>query len=144
MASPIADWPTLATALDHFNEQRYAEAETICRTILERAPEDFWTLRLLSWTHIRRAQFDQANVVLEKAWRVGPPDEASAAATLADLATMNIVRRDYASALELAQAALTHKPDDVIARQNYAHALLSLGRPDEALKHFREALATEP
>ena len=55
-----------------------------------------------------------------------------------------LVGRSYPGAIDSFRAALTWNPESVEAHNNLGIALASLGRTDEAVAQFRQALAIEP
>ena len=46
--------------------------------------------------------------------------------------------------MEQYQQALRLQPDYALAHNNLGHALLALGKPDDAEHHFREAVRLDP
>jgi Flp pilus assembly protein TadD len=55
-----------------------------------------------------------------------------------------LVERHYAAAIEQLRVALTWNPASVEAHNNLGIALASVGRTDEAVHEFRQALAIDP
>jgi Flp pilus assembly protein TadD len=51
---------------------------------------------------------------------------------------------DFKGAAILLQRLLDHYPDDSLTQSDLAMALAHLGKPDEALPHYREAIRLEP
>lgn len=133
-----------ATAFEHFNAGRFAEAEALCRSILQRAPDDFWTLRVLASVYLKQAAWDRARPVLQAAWAVGAPDDEAAVFLMDNLAMLHIIANEFNEGLQWAQAALARKPDDMVAHMHNANALLGLNRPVEALLQYRTARSIEP
>jgi tetratricopeptide (TPR) repeat protein len=144
MSGPPADPATLAAALQHFEAERFAEAEAACRIILERAPHDFWTLRLLGSVYSKQGAPEQAAQLFRVALVSAPPDEPAVLGVMNELATALLAQREHAAALELYRLALKRKPDDATTRHNYGSALVLLNRHAQALEQFRAARAVGP
>jgi predicted O-linked N-acetylglucosamine transferase (SPINDLY family) len=164
----------LALARGHLLARRLADAERVCRAILEAAPDNAEAYRLLGSVAFYASKPAEAETLLRHALALNPGaaeyheshsavlfalrrhGEAEAAARQA-LA----LRPDFAEALlrlanalheqgrmeEAAQAyqqALTLQPQNAEAENNRASALMALGRPLEAEAACRRALALQP
>lgn len=116
---------------------QHSEAEALCRTYLESAPDDANALHLLGSNLLAQGRFDEAAQVLQRATSLAP-DSGEAHY---NLALAHKGKGDSESALASFRAALQRKPEGVEACLGAGTLLHDLGRFDEAESFFRQAIA---
>jgi Tfp pilus assembly protein PilF len=144
MSGGPVDPAMLAIALRHFEADRFGEAESACRAILSRAPNDFWTLRLLGGVYSKQGNPAEATQALRTALVSGPPDEAAVVAVMNELAAELLEQQHHDAALECYRLAAGRKPDDAATRQNHGTALVRMNRHADALVQYRIARKLMP
>jgi len=119
---------------------RIAEAQTVCREMLERAPRHFDALHLLGVTEYQTGRYEEADRLLQQALLVEPRSAAA-------LSNHGIVLHDlkrYEAALARYEKAIALKPDYAEAFSNRAATLTELGRYAEAVASCDRATALKP
>jgi predicted O-linked N-acetylglucosamine transferase (SPINDLY family) len=119
---------------------RIADAQTVCREILERAPRHFDALHLLGVTEYQSGRYEEADRLLQQALLVEPRSAAA-------LSNHGIVLHDlkrYEAALARYEKAIALKPDYAEAFSNRAATLTELGRYAEAVASCDKAIVRKP
>ncbi|HEV2958057.1 MAG TPA: tetratricopeptide repeat protein [Xanthobacteraceae bacterium] len=119
---------------------RIADAQAVCREILERAPRHFDALHLLGVTEYQSGRHDEADRLLEQALLVEP---RSPAACSNHGIVLHELKR-YDAALARYDRAIALKPDYAEAYSNRAMTLTELERFAEAVASCDEAIALKP
>ena len=155
-------------------EGRLAEAETLCRRILETQPDLAETEHLLGLIAHQSGKFEEAVEHVRRATELAPrvalfhanlgemfriagrPRLAAEAArralaiepkmatALSNLGIALFEMRNYAAAVEAHRQAAAAKPDFAEAYSNLGNALHALRRYDEAIAAYRRALEIKP
>ena len=166
--------PELLAANNHLGEGRLAKAEEICRNYLRRSPDDIEGMRLLAKIGIKNRSYEDAEALLERAVALAPGDtnlrldyiealhwqqkyaKAYAEAErlhAADpknplfqshLAIESMQTGDDERAVGLFDKVLEQLPNDFATHISRGHALQIIGRTDEAIGSYREALKVAP
>lgn len=161
-------------ARDFLRDGNYDMAIMHTRRAMDIAPEMDAALRMLGVIYIQRGQFDQAIAVLEKALAKDAfnPETLSNLSTAylqrgnrekaeellltavqinpdyyvgyVNLGLLFLSSADYESAAEYFEQALAGIPDNVSLRNNYAVALLRLGRFEESREHLNWLVSRHP
>jgi len=119
---------------------RIADAQMVCREILERAPRHFDALHLLGVTEYQSGRCEEADRLLAQALLVEPRSAAA-------LSNHGIVLHDlkrYDTALARYEKAIGLKPDYAEAFSKRAATLTELERYVEALANCDKAIALKP
>jgi predicted O-linked N-acetylglucosamine transferase (SPINDLY family) len=119
---------------------RIADAQAVCREILEHAPRHFDALHLLGVMEYQSGRYEDAHRLLEQALLVEP---RSAAALSNHGVVLNELRR-YQAALSRYDRAIALKPDNAEAYSNRAMTLTELERFAEAVASCDKAIALRP
>lgn len=127
----------LASAVKLQQAGEYAQAEALCRAILERAPHDADALHLLGTNLLHQQRPDEAIQALEQLTRMDP----ARAEARYSLASAHRARKDGAGALRCFRETLRLQPDFVEAYLGAAAALTDMGELSEAESCYREAIA---
>ena len=115
-------------------------ALAVLRYVLQLAPEDAATHLRLGQALRRTGQPQEALPLLQQAYRLAPAHEQTGyelAIALEDV-------QQYQEALNYARQALRQKPDDVDLLNIVASNLCNLGRPEEAIPLYVQAVEKEP
>ncbi|MGH8682546.1 MAG: tetratricopeptide repeat protein [Burkholderiales bacterium] len=132
--------PALRTALEHQQAGRLAEAERICRQVLQLEPRNVDALQLLGLVAHQLGMNAEAVELIESAHRFGRPRAASLNSL--GKAYLGLGRSD--AARRCFRKALALQPDSAEVHNNLGVALRELGRPDEAEQSYRRAAALRP
>src|SRR5262245_60309445 len=163
----------LATALEHYNARRWAEAEAICTGILASRAANAQALHLMRAIAAQRGQVDQARQFLRQATQ-SDPDFADAWTDLARLLTLagresetlecwqaiarirpepallitianeHLKRGQFYHAEKASRQALQLNPNLAEAHLNLGAALHQQHRATEALESYQRAIAINP
>jgi protein O-GlcNAc transferase len=117
-----------------------AAAAAAYRAALERKPDDPRALGNLGAVLRELGALEEATRLLESAARLDP----DAASHAINLGIVRCERRDFAAAESILNAVLAREPDNADAAFNLGNALRGLGRPHEAIEHYRHAAARRP
>lgn len=164
----------MALARTHLQAKRLAEAEALCRAVLEQSPDEPEALRLWGLAALYGGNLEKAEELLRRLIRVAPqhvdshnnlsvalwhqhrPKEAEAAARQAlaldpaNLAAWNNLgnalqgQRRFEEAAEAYRKILATDPKDARAANNLGTALQSLGQFQQAVEAHRRAIALQP
>lgn len=119
---------------------RLDEAERHLREALRLAPEDELARNNLGNLALQRGDIREAKRLFGEVLERNP----KAAETISNLGAAYLMDGDPFGAAELLEQAIALKPDDAMARLNYAISLDRMGRYDEALRACRRALEIDP
>jgi predicted O-linked N-acetylglucosamine transferase (SPINDLY family) len=117
-----------------------ADAQALCREILQRAPRHFDTLHLLGVTEYQCDRHEEADRLLQQALVIEP---RSAAACSNHGIVLHELKR-YADALARHDRAIALKPTYAEALSNRAMTLTELERFDDAVASCDKAIALKP
>ena len=135
---------TIQQAIDltvqHHNEGRLSQAESIYNQILQSDPNQPIALHLLGVIAHQVGKNDTAVDLITKAISI-KPDYAEAHNNLG-LALRVLGRLDEAVASY--QKALNLQPEYAVAHNNLGNALKDLGKPEEAISSYQKALNLKP
>ncbi|MDG6080060.1 sulfotransferase family protein [Erythrobacter litoralis] len=164
----------LVAVSNHLHEGRLIRAEEVCRHYLRAHPRDVEGMRLLAQIGIRLGILDDAEFLLESAAAFSPDNiqlrldyidalrrrqkfeaaRAEAEALYARdpespvfqsrLAIESMQSGDYERAFALFDAVLEALPNDPATLTSKGHALKTMGRQDEAIASYREAIGAAP
>ena len=118
----------------------YAQAQRLCRQVLQTHPDDAEVWRLLGEACLLQGQPTAAATALREALRLGPKLaelHCNLGAALARLGQPDEAAASYRQALAL-------KPNYAAAHNNLGVALTELNRPEEAVVEFHAALRVQP
>jgi predicted O-linked N-acetylglucosamine transferase (SPINDLY family) len=119
---------------------RIADAQAVCREILEHAPRHFDALHLLGVTEYQCGRFEEADRLIRQALAAEP--RAAAACSNHGIVLHELER--YEEALTRYDRAIALKPDYAEAFSNRAMTLTELERFAEAVASCDNALALKP
>ena len=166
--------PEIVTATSLFHDHELALAEPIVRRYLLQYGNHVEAMRLLARIGIEREAFDDAEILLDAALELAPDYHAARfdfARTLLHrhkhrraleelerllskdpdnrnyrtlLATTYVGIGDHERALALYRALRADAPQAAAVQLSIAHCLKTLGRRDEAIDAYREAIAIRP
>jgi tetratricopeptide (TPR) repeat protein len=164
----------LLAAMDLIHQGKLLKAEDICRQFLQRVPHNIEGMRLLADIGIRLGMLDDAEFLLESATRLAPDhsgarvdyvnalrkkqkfdlaleqaEQLLAAApdnvqfqSLVAVAKMQA--GDFDRAIQTFDTVLDAVPRDPITLTSRGHALKTVGRTDEAVTSYQQALQNYP
>jgi len=131
-------WERMANVLDELGELKGAERSA--RRALELTGSDIHArrrrLNLLAAVLKHRGRLEESSAVLKQAQELGPKDPA----VVHNLATLAEAKGEHDAALRLYREALS-QGGSPMSSWRYAHLLLKLDRPQEALEAFTAAAA---
>lgn len=130
----------LRTANAAYAQGRYAEADSLCRQILNELPQHFAALHLLGLSAFASRQFEVAKQAFLQAVTIDP----RSAQALADLGATHFALGQNEEACDCLQRALALKPNFPLALANLGNALLHLQRVEEAIAAYDRAIALKP
>jgi len=128
----------LGAALGELN--RNEEALVFLRTAIALAPDQPMAHVNLAAALFALHQLDETETHLLRALEISPTH----AAALRNYGKLLGKRDELEASIERLRAAVQHGPRDAFAHLNLASALLNVGRRDEALRHFLEAIRLDP
>jgi predicted O-linked N-acetylglucosamine transferase (SPINDLY family) len=117
-----------------------ADAQAICRDILQRAPRHFDALHLLGVTEYQSGRYEEADRLLAQALAVEP--RAAAACSNHGIVLHELKR--YEEALARYDKAIALQPNYPEAFSNRGMTLMELGRLQEAAASCDKAIALKP
>jgi cellulose synthase operon protein C len=126
--------------LVHYQQGRYAEAQTAFEDALSRAPDFQPAIFFLGASQFAQQRWRQAEHNLERFLRAHP--ESDDAARL--LALVRVQEGDLARAEGLLRPVLGRNPDDVLALNLMGNLYLARGEHDEGIGHLRRLTAIQP
>jgi tetratricopeptide (TPR) repeat protein len=135
---PIAQLLQEATA--HYQQGRFAEAESVSTRILQVAPDNPDALHLLGVVQLKRGKADAALALIDASLKVDGGSPHALASRGRVLAALN----RHSEALASFDEALALAPDDPDTLSNRGSMLLSLERPADALVTLDRAAALAP
>ena len=119
---------------------QFADAERLCKTIVDVSPGDFDALYLLANVQYRRRQPDAALATYDRALAIRPEH----AAALYNRGVVLQGAKRFAEALASYDRALAVSPELFAAHINRGTILHDIGRGEEALASYNKALAIKP
>ncbi|HEY7413361.1 MAG TPA: sulfatase-like hydrolase/transferase [Vicinamibacteria bacterium] len=135
------DAETAAALGNYLNEWgRPAEALALLAPYAERASPDLDVLMAMATALAYSGRGAEALAVLERARAL----DASSALVLANIGTVHLAARDYARAAAAFAAALEREPALARAHNGLGVVAAENGRTEEAIGHWRKAVAANP
>jgi len=130
----------LQAAFAAYCEERHADAQSLCRSLLRELPNHFFATQLLGVSILECGQFEEAKLVLERAVAL----ESASAEAHAHLgfALLKLKRHDEARAR--CEKAIALKPDVPTAHRTLGIALLRLELGEQAVAAFDGAIQLAP
>ncbi len=116
-----------------------AQAESIARSLLARAPRDRGALRLLGEACLRQDRYREAEEALRARAEIRPD-----AVGLALLANAVMLQDRFAEAAEILDRAAGLEPDNGVVLFARGDLALLAGRPAEAIAFYQESAAVDP
>ena len=123
-----------------YGQERYAEAVDAYRVAIEHRPDDAAAYASLGAALNILGRNEEAETYLHRALTLNPHHTEA----LYFLATLRAEQQRYAEMLELLQWLIAIDPNDAVAHVSMGVAFYFLGRSDEALRSFDQALALDP
>ena len=130
----------LPLAIAAYRQGKHADAQSLCRKILEGLPDQFDALHLLGVSELDCGHFAEAEKILARAVAVAPKS-AEAHANLG-LALFNLRRYDHARGHQ--ETAIRLNPKFAVALSNLGNTLLHLRLLEQALEAEDRAIALKP
>ncbi|WP_194475969.1 tetratricopeptide repeat protein [Bradyrhizobium sp. CCBAU 53338] len=130
----------ISAANTAFGQGRHAEAEALCRQILNELPEHFGALHLLGLCAFAGQHFEAAKQALEQAVTVDP----RSAQALSDLGATHFALGQYEEARTFLEKAIALKPSFPMALANLGNALLHLNQVEPAIELYDRAIELKP
>jgi protein O-GlcNAc transferase len=127
---------SLNSAIEHYQSGDFRKAESICRKVLKKRPENADALHFLGVICSASGQHDLAIDYIKRALQIDP-NFADAYNNLGNVFQKN-KRPD--EAISCYQKALNLNPKSAITYYNLGVSLQDKGRLDEAIVHYRKAL----
>jgi predicted O-linked N-acetylglucosamine transferase (SPINDLY family) len=127
-------------ALALINQGRLAEAEPLCRAVLQSQPRDFNAAQLLGHIALRRHDYEAAEKWLSRAVAVNPGN----AAAQSNRAVAQLALGRPAAALVSSERAIALNPAFAEAHSNRGRAQSALGKTEECLSSYERALVLAP
>jgi tetratricopeptide (TPR) repeat protein len=127
-----------ATAL--MDQGRAREALPLLSVVTREYPDDDEAWYLMGWAFNQQQQSAQAEQALREHLRRSPQSPKGHA----QLAVALLSQQRYAEAIDVLQAGVKLKPTWRELHFNLGYACVQLGRDDEAIRHFRDALDHDP
>ncbi|HEY9896864.1 MAG TPA: tetratricopeptide repeat protein, partial [Candidatus Sericytochromatia bacterium] len=130
----------LPTALQHYHDGKFTEAERVCREILQQEPEQVAALQILSVALCRAGQSIAALPYLQKVVQLQP----EAPEAWSNLGSALQEQGSIEAAIAAFNRAIALKPDHADAHYNLALVLQEQDRLEDALFHSEQAIALKP
>ncbi|XGV97289.1 MAG: tetratricopeptide repeat protein [Leptolyngbya sp. BL-A-14] len=130
----------LPTALQHYHNGNFAEAERLCRQVLQQEPDRIEALQILSVTLCRMGQSIAAIPYLQHVTQLLPNN----AEAWSNLGTALQEQGRTEEAIVLFNRAIVLQPDYADAHYNLALVLQEHDRLEEALFHSQQVLKLKP
>lgn len=139
-SAQFAGSQTLETGWQYHRAGQHAQAEQVCRQLLQANPEDAQALRLLGLTCQAQNKLADAEAHYRRALSLQPDD----AELHNDLGVALTRRGDLVQAVPSFEQAVRLMPNHVIAHNNLAQVFLQLGQPNRAAFHSSEVVRLQP
>jgi tetratricopeptide (TPR) repeat protein len=120
--------------------KRYEEAQVFLRAAVALDPDQLMAHGNLAAALVALRQLDEAEVHVLRALDINPNN----AAALRNYKKLLKRRDEIEAPVERLRAAVRDEPSDAFANLKLASALLDIGRRDEALRYFLEAIRLDP
>lgn len=140
MAKNISAQEAFNRVVQLMREGRQSNAEALCRTLLEQAPDDVNMLALLGAIQLQANRLDEAESNLLKATELAP----EFARPLEDLGLLHLRKRQPGRAAEYFRKAIALDGSQASAWTGLSQALGQSGQAEEAGKAYQRALKLSP
>jgi len=128
------------TAVAAYREGRHADAQALCRRILQDLPDYFHGLHLLGVSELDCAHLEEARQALERAIAVDP----QSAEAHSNLGFAYFKLRRYDDARRVQERALALNPHFATAQTNLGNTLMRLGLCEQAIEAHDRAIRMKP
>ncbi|MBN2706985.1 MAG: tetratricopeptide repeat protein [Deltaproteobacteria bacterium] len=116
---------------------RVADSIAVMQVLLRENPDDAVVLNFVGYTYVEQGvQLEDAEKLLAKALSLKP----DSGYILDSMGWLYFVRGDYEKAMTFLQRARDKVPDDPVIFDHLGEVAAALGRPGEALEHYRQSL----
>jgi predicted O-linked N-acetylglucosamine transferase (SPINDLY family) len=132
------EWFPIAVAA--YRQGRHADAQALCRRILQDIPDYFHGLHLLGVSALDCARIEEARRALERAIAVDP----RSAEAHSNLGFAYFKLRRYDEARRVQERALALNPNFPVAQTNLGNTLMRLGLHEEAIAAHERAIRMKP
>ncbi len=136
--APLPDY--FKEARKHHNAQRFAEAETLYRRVVDAQPTHVGAWHHLGLVCMVQDKLPDAVRAFERALEIAP-DHAD---TLTQLGVVLAKQNNLPEAVARLRRAIELRPEHAKAHNNLGVALTQLGRSDEGMACYREAVRLQP
>ena len=127
-----------ALGVQQYGQKQYSAAEKSLRAAIKQNPKDAQSLNMLAYALIEQKKSDEALKTAKLALQYAPGD-----GTIMDtVGEMHQRRKEWKSAAEFYEKALARMSYATSGQthEKYGETLLQLGKKDDAITHFRQAL----
>jgi predicted O-linked N-acetylglucosamine transferase (SPINDLY family) len=132
------EWFPIAVAA--YRQGRHADAQALCRRILQDIPDYFHGLHLLGVSELDCARIEEARQALERAIAVDP----RSAEAHSNLGFAYFKLRRYDEARRVQEKALALNPNFPMAQTNLGNSLMRLGLCEQAIQAHDRAIRMNP
>jgi Tfp pilus assembly protein PilF len=128
--------PSLTEAFEHFEKERFSQAQAICKMILKQDPKNCEALNLLASCFLKKEKYEKAVKQQEETIAIEPENIEY----LKNLELMYRKNEQFEQAIEVSKKAL--KIDPNLAQYHYCAglSLCHLWQLDEAIKEFNKTI----
>ncbi|MBF0382347.1 MAG: tetratricopeptide repeat protein [Magnetococcales bacterium] len=127
-------------AVEHFNAQRYVEAESVCNAILQISPNHVATINVLGVIAQRYNRHDLAVGLFKKATDI----DKSQVMALHNLGLSNMQLGQFDAAAAVFQRAIAVDKRNAQLHADLGTAQLNSGKLDMAVRSYKKAIAIKP
>lgn len=129
-----------SAAFAAYRAGKVADAQSLCRQILQNLPSHFSALHLLGVSELDRGRYEEARDILERAVAADP----KSADVYSDLGTVYFELKRYEDARATQERAIALNPSSPIALTNLGNTLLHLGLAAQAIELHDRAIRLKP
>ena len=130
----------LANAKEHFDSNRFEEADTICRQLLKKIPTEVRTLKLLAQISSHFGHFEVSVSILEYCTQQNPNDVAIGI----DYANALLSSKRYKESLAESKRLLISAPEDLKLASIQAECSVKLGDYQGAINSYTKLIPVHP
>ena len=130
----------MAAAASAYGQGRYADAEAVCRQVLEAVPDHFDATHLFGLCAHSGRRMQEAQRLLERAIALDPRSHEA----YNNLATVHSDLQNFADARSCQEKAVALKPNFALALANLGNTLLQMNLVEEAIEHYDRAIRLKP
>jgi tetratricopeptide (TPR) repeat protein len=137
---PAATRDDFERAAAAIKKKKFSDAAGLLRRVVEADPKDHLAWAHLGSVHTSLGQLPEAEQAYERALALRPDLLAAAA----NLGRLYVLGKNYGRAVELLRPVAARRPDSADVHHLLGEAYMQTEKPDDAVKHFREALRLDP